>query len=134
MQMTQIKGLLEDKHYEAMIPISGEVKTELRWWINQLVVSNGKSIIDSNSSMILTSDALDIAWGATWDTQSIGGCWSPYILSQVIHKIRIPLHTLRVLMKSTIILVKSRVYKIMNSVFFLQFVGVEKITIKHYLH
>lgn len=77
MQMTQIKGLLENKHYEAMIPISVEVKTELRWWINQLEVSNGKSIIGSNPSMILTSDASDVAWGATWDTQSTGGCWSP---------------------------------------------------------
>lgn len=30
MQMTRIKSLLENKHYEAMIPISGEVKTEIR--------------------------------------------------------------------------------------------------------
>lgn len=60
-----------------MIPISVEVKTELRWWINQLEVSNGKSIISSNPSMILTSDASDVVWGATWDTQSTGGCWSP---------------------------------------------------------
>lgn len=57
MQMTRIKSLLENRHYEAMIPISGEVKTELRWQINQLEFLEGKSIKGSNTLIILTLDA-----------------------------------------------------------------------------
>lgn len=68
--MTQIKGLHKNKHFEAMIPISGEVKTEQGCWINQLEVSNGKSIIGSNPSMILIPDASDIArWGHIGNTK-----------------------------------------------------------------
>lgn len=46
-----------------MFPVIGEIKTELRWQINQLQVSNRKSIIGSNPPIILMSDALDITWG-----------------------------------------------------------------------
>ena len=76
MQMSQINGLLENQHYEALVPISVGVKTELSWWINQLELSNGKSIISPNPSMILTSDASDAGWGATFESQSTGGYWS----------------------------------------------------------
>lgn len=70
MQMTQIKDLHKNKHFKAMIPISGEVKIEQGWWINQLEVSNGKSIIGSNPSMILMPDASDIArWGHIGNTK-----------------------------------------------------------------
>lgn len=57
MQMTRIKSLLEKQHYEAMIPISGEVKTEIRWEINQLEFLDGKSMKGSNTLIILTLDA-----------------------------------------------------------------------------
>lgn len=55
--MTRIKSLLEKQHYEAMIPISGEVKTEIRWEINQLEFLDGKSMKGSNTLIILTLDA-----------------------------------------------------------------------------
>ena len=61
--MSQINGLFENQHYEALVPISVGVKTELSWWINPLELSNGKSIISPNPSMILTSDASDAGWG-----------------------------------------------------------------------
>ena len=83
MQMSQIKGLSENQHYEALVPILVGVKTELSWWINQLELSDGKSIISSNPSMILTSDASDSGLENTCESQSSGGYWSP--IQQIYH-------------------------------------------------
>ena len=67
MQMSQINGLLENQHYEALIPISVEVNTKISWWINQLELSNRESIISPNPFMILTSDASDGSLGPHWN-------------------------------------------------------------------
>ena len=60
-----------DKHKS----LSVEAKSELSWWINNIV--EAQNILSRNAPTVtLTTDASKLGWGAVLDTQSTGGLWS----------------------------------------------------------
>ena len=48
---------------------------DLKWWIDNISVAS-KSIVKSNPSYIIKSDASKLGWGAVLDSQAIGGRWT----------------------------------------------------------
>ena len=60
-----------DKH----MSLSLEAKSELSWWINNIV--EAQNILSRNAPIVtLTTDASKLGWGAVLDTQSTAGLWS----------------------------------------------------------
>ena len=43
--------------------LSPRVLEELEWWLQELTVWNGKSVIPAKHQYILTTDTLDWGWG-----------------------------------------------------------------------
>ncbi|MCG7869237.1 MAG: hypothetical protein JAY74_23055 [Candidatus Thiodiazotropha taylori] len=76
LQMTQIRGLLINKSYQAKVSLNTECLQELRWWISQMRSWNGKSIISAGPDLTLTSDASKKGWGAALGTKRAQGLWT----------------------------------------------------------
>ena len=63
--MAQSKALLsEHQSCETMLPLTPEVKGELRWWLQSLVASNGRNIITLMADLVITTDSSSLGWGA----------------------------------------------------------------------
>ena len=60
-----------DKH----MPLSPEAKSELSWWINNIVGAHNLWTREA-PTITLTTDASKLGWGALLGTQSTGGLWS----------------------------------------------------------
>ena len=60
-----------DKH----VSLSPEAKSELRWWINN-IVGTYNNLTQEAPTITLTTDASKLGWGAVLATQSPGGGWS----------------------------------------------------------
>ena len=76
LQMTEIRGLLINKSYQAKLSLTPECLQELRWWISQMLNWNGKSIISAGPDLTLTSDASKKGWGATLGSKRAQGLWT----------------------------------------------------------
>ena len=55
--------------------LSPEAKSELRWWINN-IVGTYNILTREAPTTTLTTDASKLGWGAVLATQSPGGGWS----------------------------------------------------------
>ena len=64
MQRQQIVELSRAGIYSSGMKLSDEVKTELQWWVQNLHLSNGRSVISYPSQLIIASDASLEGWGA----------------------------------------------------------------------
>ena len=64
LQMLQVKGLLEGKEYNSVVPLNMECRNDLQWWIDQLSIWNGRSLISPAPDLIITTDASLKGWGA----------------------------------------------------------------------
>ena len=49
---------------------------EVNWWISNLRLSNGKSVISHQVKLLIQSDTSKTDWGAFCQNTSIGGVWS----------------------------------------------------------
>ena len=63
-QRQQIVELSGAGIYSLGMKLSDEVKTELQWWVQNLHLSNGRSVISYPSQLIIASDASLEGWGA----------------------------------------------------------------------
>lgn len=57
LQMLQVKDLLEGKEYNSVVPLNMECRNDLKWWIDQLSIWNGRSLISPAPDLIITTDA-----------------------------------------------------------------------------
>jgi len=73
LQMLQIKGILIGKSYEQEIILSQEARSERIWWASQIDNHNGKTIITPSPDFVITSDASNLGWGATFQDLKTGG-------------------------------------------------------------
>ena len=64
LQMLQVKGLLEGKEYNSVVPLNMECRNDLQWWIDQLSIWNGRSLISPAPDLIITTGASLKGWGA----------------------------------------------------------------------
>jgi len=65
MQRQQIWELSrQDKGFESKIKLSSETVEEIRWWIQNLHLNNGKCLLTGPPQAVITSDASIQGWGA----------------------------------------------------------------------
>lgn len=62
--------------YEGQVSLDELARRELRLWLSQVRLWNGRSILPPEPQEVVTSDASDAGWGAVWREQSTGGRWS----------------------------------------------------------
>ena len=76
MQRQQILELSVAGNYSSEIKLSDEVKTELQWWVQNLHLDNGRSVISYPPQLLITSDASLEGWGAFCQGHKTGGQWA----------------------------------------------------------
>ena len=76
LQCQQILELAEKQNFHARIVLSGEVRAEIQWWIENLMLSKRKAIISQPPQLVITSDASMQGWGAACQGQTTGGPWT----------------------------------------------------------
>ena len=76
LQMLQVKGLLEGKEYNSVVPLNMECRNDLQWWIDQLSIWNGRSLISPAPDLIITTDASLKGWGAVCQGVHTRGLWT----------------------------------------------------------
>ena len=76
LQMLQVKGLLEGKEYNSVVPLNMECRNDHQWWIDQLSIWNGRSLISRSPDLIITTDASLKGWGAVCQGVHTRGLWT----------------------------------------------------------
>ena len=76
LQRQQILGLNSGHNFESYVNLNQDMKKELLWWIQNLDLSNGKTIIPAAPQMTISTDASRQGWGACCRGQKTGGPWS----------------------------------------------------------
>ena len=62
--------------YESVVTQDQQVKEELSWWITNMKIYNGKSLLIVPSDLIIFSDASKKGWCASCQGITTGGQWS----------------------------------------------------------
>ena len=78
MQCQQILELSVAGNYSSEIKLSDEVKAELQWWVQNLHLNNGVSVISPPPppQLLITSDASLEGWGAFCQGHKTGRQWT----------------------------------------------------------
>jgi hypothetical protein len=62
----------------AIIPsLSPEALGELEWWEKEVWGWNSSPVLESTPTEVLTTDASETGWGATWRDKTLQGWWAP---------------------------------------------------------
>ena len=76
LERQKTRALQENQgNYDRCMKITKGMKSELQWWIINLPTQS-KEITRGNPQVIITTDASDQGWGATCQSEQIGGRWS----------------------------------------------------------
>ena len=62
--------------YNLEVHLSPEAITDLKWWADHLQYHSKTPICINNPDLIITSDTLDLGWGAWCGEKSVQGQWS----------------------------------------------------------
>ena len=62
-------------NYYSLMQIKDSIRTELKWWIDNLSVQK-RNICHGNPNLVITTDASIVGWGAVCDDLKIGGRWT----------------------------------------------------------
>ena len=77
LQQSCIQAQAQKLHYESLITLSPEGKTELKWWIENLALQHGRPLHLPPPDLVICSDAAKTGgWGAVSHLGSTGGPWS----------------------------------------------------------
>jgi len=76
LQKLQIRSLHQNSCYQQRITLDKNSKQELLWWLRNLELCNGKSLIQMPPQLIIQTDASKTGWGASCQGQATGGAWS----------------------------------------------------------
>ena len=58
------------------VPLSQDLVPFLKWWTLHTNLSKGRPFVDDKPSALVTTDASNDGWGATWGSKSTSGLWS----------------------------------------------------------
>lgn len=61
-------------NFDKWMPVTEDMKTDLRWWVNQVIVQDRK-IFRKSPDIELYTDASDLGWGGCLNSQTTGGRW-----------------------------------------------------------
>lgn len=59
-----------------MVPITQEIKSDLRWWLSEERLLEGKPLHPLSPDLGFYSDSLDLGWGTLLGNQEVSGKWS----------------------------------------------------------
>ena len=76
-QRQQIQELASSQNYDSLVTLTEEVKEELDWWCQNLLLSNGRSLVQASPQLVIASDASLQGWGAACKGLKTNGQWSP---------------------------------------------------------
>uniref|UniRef100_T1J8R7 RNase H type-1 domain-containing protein n=1 Tax=Strigamia maritima TaxID=126957 RepID=T1J8R7_STRMM len=68
-------GFLRGGSYESECSLNTETRTELAWWLRNLNICKGRSLLPKPLVLIIETDASNWGWGAFSKDFSIGGPW-----------------------------------------------------------
>ena len=75
-EMEKIDALkLSKGNFSLKMQITNEMKTELKWWIDNLH-SQSRIIDHGNADLVMTTDASSIGWAGTCNAEQISGRWT----------------------------------------------------------
>jgi len=63
LQRNQIQALSKSQNFDSIIPLSPQAKGEITWWIENLSLSNGRSLLTVPAQLVISSDASLQGWG-----------------------------------------------------------------------
>ena len=75
LQMQQISSLSENLSYLDKIVLNEDSKIELKRWVQNLELCNGRALIQPPAELLIQTDASTKGWGATCNGISTGGMW-----------------------------------------------------------
>ena len=75
-QRQQIAELAITKNFDSMIVLTEEARKELQWWVENLQLTKGKTLINSQPQITISTDASLEGWGAYCQGQKTGGPWT----------------------------------------------------------
>ncbi|XP_057302862.1 uncharacterized protein LOC130637025 [Hydractinia symbiolongicarpus] len=83
LQQQQIQSLKVSKSYATLVHLRRKSLEELLWWVNNLTLYNGRSLIQPQTQFLLQTDAFLNGWGAVCQGNRTGGMWS--LTEQILH-------------------------------------------------
>ncbi len=75
--------------FDGKLTLSEGAILDLRWWISNLSIVNGKSLISAKPSLIIYSDASLLGWGAVCNNVTANGPWSSSDSSRHINELEL---------------------------------------------
>ena len=76
LQMTRTRYLIQGQSYETMLILPQSAREELIWWINNISLCNGKTLVTPAPDLVISTDASKMGWGAVCGLQSTQGQWT----------------------------------------------------------
>ena len=66
-----------NQDYETILAISPDSREELIWWDTQMIKWNGRTVLTTEPDLTIETDASTQGWGASHQSTSTRGPWSP---------------------------------------------------------
>ena len=66
-----------NKDYKTSLALSPDSREELIWWDTQIIKWNGSTVLTTEPNLTIESNASTQGWGASHQSTSTGGPWSP---------------------------------------------------------
>lgn len=60
-------ALAKEGDFDSQIVLTEEVKIELKWWVQDLHLNNGRTVLTSQSQLLIISDASLEGWEIIWN-------------------------------------------------------------------
>ena len=76
LQQQQVEYTKKQFSYHSIVHLNQNPIQELVWWVNNLEISNGKSILSLKNQTTFQADASQNGWGTYCQKTSIGGQWA----------------------------------------------------------
>ena len=75
-QRQQIAELTITKNFDSMIVLTEEARKELQWWVENLQLTKGKTLINLQPQITVSTDASLEGWGAYCQGQKTADPWT----------------------------------------------------------
>ncbi len=81
-----------------LVTLTQEARIDIQWWVHNLILSNGKSIIPPCPDLSIYSDASLKGWGSVCDGVTARGSWPLADQSRHINELELlgPLYALQI--------------------------------------
>lgn len=67
----------EAQSYDTMVTLTQEARQDMAWWTKEVRQWNGRSVLMRSPDITIDSDASLLGWGASANSMTTGGLWTP---------------------------------------------------------